>query len=82
VFPNVDAAQRVQGPGWSECAKQGLAHKPRKGDALLFYRCDLRAESVGPARHLCVLLGNTNVYVGHPGLANQVIQEQRMDVCA
>jgi prolyl 4-hydroxylase len=38
VFPSVDASQRVQGPGWSECALKGLAHKPRKGDALLFYR--------------------------------------------
>jgi hypothetical protein len=38
VFPNVGPSQRVQGPGWSECAKQGLAHHPRKGDALLFYR--------------------------------------------
>lgn len=37
VFPNVDPSQRVQGPGWSHCARQGLAHKPRKGDALLFY---------------------------------------------
>eukprot|EP00878_Enallax_costatus_P015111 GHUV01015823.1.p1 GENE.GHUV01015823.1~~GHUV01015823.1.p1 ORF type:complete len:220 (+),score=29.90 GHUV01015823.1:209-868(+) len=37
VFPYAD--QKVSGPGWSECALQGLAHKPKKGDALMFYRC-------------------------------------------
>lgn len=33
----VDAERRVSGPGWSECALQGLAHKPAKGDALMWY---------------------------------------------
>jgi hypothetical protein len=42
VFPDADKSARVSGPGWSDCAKQGLAHKPRKGDALLFYRCACR----------------------------------------
>ena len=37
VFPQ--AATRVSGPEWSECASKGLAVKTRKGDALLFYRC-------------------------------------------
>ncbi|KAF6262892.1 hypothetical protein COO60DRAFT_1493280 [Scenedesmus sp. NREL 46B-D3] len=37
VFPNVDESLRVSGQGWSDCAKQGLAHKPVKGDALMFY---------------------------------------------
>eukprot|EP00775_Hariotina_reticulata_P001675 gene1675-2018_t len=35
VFP--DAEHKVSGPGWSECALKGLAHKPKKGDALMFY---------------------------------------------
>ncbi|KAF6256843.1 hypothetical protein COO60DRAFT_1471072 [Scenedesmus sp. NREL 46B-D3] len=35
VFP--DAEQRVEGPGWSECALKGLANKPKRGDALMFY---------------------------------------------
>ena len=28
---------QVTGPGWSECALKGLANKPKKGDALMFY---------------------------------------------
>lgn len=36
VFPDADS--KVSGPGWSECALKGLANKPRKGDALMFYR--------------------------------------------
>lgn len=36
VFPF--ANQKVSGPGWSECALQGFAHKPRRGDAMMFYR--------------------------------------------
>jgi hypothetical protein len=39
VFPDVSADLKVSGPGWSDCALQGLAHKPQKGDALMFYRC-------------------------------------------
>lgn len=30
---------QVSGPGWSECALQGFAHKPKRGDAMMFYRC-------------------------------------------
>jgi prolyl 4-hydroxylase len=37
VFP--DAEKRVEGPGWSDCALKGLANKPKRGDALMFYRC-------------------------------------------
>lgn len=29
VFPSAD--QKVQGPGWSDCARQGLAIKPVRG---------------------------------------------------
>ncbi len=36
VFPEADT--KVTGPEWSDCAKQGLAVKTKKGDALLFYR--------------------------------------------
>jgi hypothetical protein len=36
VFPQ--AALRVSGPGWSQCALQGAAVKARRGNALLFYR--------------------------------------------
>lgn len=35
VFPN--AGNRVSGPGWSECAKKGLAYHPVQGDGLLFF---------------------------------------------
>lgn len=37
VFPNAD--KKVTGPEWSTCAKQGLANKAIRGDAILFYRC-------------------------------------------
>eukprot|EP00879_Flechtneria_rotunda_P002604 GHRR01002805.1.p1 GENE.GHRR01002805.1~~GHRR01002805.1.p1 ORF type:complete len:312 (+),score=60.59 GHRR01002805.1:150-1085(+) len=37
VFPDVDPSLKVEGEGWSDCAKNGLAHKPKKGDALMFY---------------------------------------------
>lgn len=35
VFPL--AERRVTGPGYSDCARKGLAVRPRKGDALIFY---------------------------------------------
>eukprot|EP00877_Chromochloris_zofingiensis_P001599 jgi/Chrzof1/1143/Cz01g42060.t1 len=35
VFPNAD--KKVTGPEWSTCAKQGLANKAIRGDAILFY---------------------------------------------
>ncbi len=35
VFPNAD--RKVTGEEWSECAKRGLAVKPFKGDAVMFY---------------------------------------------
>ena len=35
VFPS--APRKVSGPQWSECAREGFAVKPRRGDALLFY---------------------------------------------
>lgn len=35
VFPNV--AARNEGPQWSECARDALAHKPRMGDLILFW---------------------------------------------
>ena len=38
VFPNAASKDKVAGGEWSECAKQGLAVKTFKGDALLFYR--------------------------------------------
>lgn len=35
VFPNAD--RKVQGPEWSKCATDGLAVKPRRGDAVMFF---------------------------------------------
>lgn len=29
--------EKVEGPGWSECAKRGFSVKARKGDAVMFY---------------------------------------------
>lgn len=41
VFPN--AQTKVTGPEWSDCAKQGLAVKTKRGDALLFFRSAFQA---------------------------------------
>jgi prolyl 4-hydroxylase len=35
VFPNVPATN--EGPQWSACARDSLAHKPRTGDMILFW---------------------------------------------
>ena len=35
VFPNVAATN--EGPGWSACARDALAHKPKTGDLILFW---------------------------------------------
>ena len=35
VFPNVPALN--DGPGWSACARNALAHKPKAGDMILFW---------------------------------------------
>ena len=35
VFPNVAATN--DGPGWSPCAREALAHKPKTGDLILFW---------------------------------------------
>lgn len=43
MFPNVKAPpEQTLEAGYSECATQGLAVKPRKGDAVLFF--SLRTE--------------------------------------
>ncbi|KAG9159760.1 hypothetical protein Leryth_007778 [Lithospermum erythrorhizon] len=36
IFPNSETTQ-VKGEDWSECARNGYAVKPKKGDALLFF---------------------------------------------
>ena len=43
VFPQ--ATTKVSGPGWSDCAQQGLAVHTRRGDALLFFRCAAHCQS-------------------------------------
>jgi hypothetical protein len=35
VFPQGE--KKTSGPGWSECARKGMAVKAIKGDAILFY---------------------------------------------
>lgn len=37
VFTMTTPKKEQEGPEWSACGKRGLAVKPRKGDALLFY---------------------------------------------
>ncbi len=41
VFPS-STDHPVYGDGWSDCAKRGLAVRPRKGDAVLFFSLDLQ----------------------------------------
>lgn len=54
VFPAgdwLDAAAQQQ-PPYSECGAQGVAVKPRKGDALLFHSLKVESE-LGPQGHEC-----------------------------
>jgi prolyl 4-hydroxylase len=51
VFPY--AEERVSGPGWSDCALQGLALHPQRGDALMFYRCACSPSHTVPAFSYC-----------------------------
>ncbi|KAF3785544.1 putative prolyl 4-hydroxylase 7 [Nymphaea thermarum] len=37
VFPNSEGVVQEKDDSWSDCAKSGLAVKPRKGDAILFF---------------------------------------------
>ncbi|GAQ88739.1 Oxoglutarate/iron-dependent oxygenase [Klebsormidium nitens] len=37
VFPKSEPDTRLKDDTWSECAKKGVAVKPKKGDALLFF---------------------------------------------
>lgn len=67
VFPN--AADKVTGPEWSECAKAGLAVKTRKGDALFFYRqaspftekCSFGNTLLG--KHVLLVSGGFSIFV-------------------
>ncbi|WMV15157.1 hypothetical protein MTR67_008542 [Solanum verrucosum] len=44
IFPNSEAKKsQPKGDDWSDCAKNGYAVKPRKGDALLFFSLHLNA---------------------------------------
>lgn len=44
VFPNSEEKKsQPKGDDWSDCAKNGYAVKPRKGDALLFFSLHLNA---------------------------------------
>ena len=40
VFPETTEKPHANDPGWSDCARKGVAVKPRKGDALLFFSMD------------------------------------------
>ena len=42
VFPNV--AARNEGPGWSACARDALAHRPKTGDLILFWSLTPKGE--------------------------------------
>ncbi|KAH7295498.1 hypothetical protein KP509_27G052100 [Ceratopteris richardii] len=50
VFPNAPD-DRVKDETWSECAKKGLAVKPVKGDALLFFSLTPDAETDNMSLH-------------------------------
>ena len=52
VFPNAAApASQLAGGNWSKCAQQGLAVKPVKGDALLFWSMKVGGELDGGSSH-------------------------------
>lgn len=49
VFPG--AEKKVEGPGWSECARRGLAVHPKRGAALLFYSLKPNGEVDAASTH-------------------------------
>ena len=55
VFPQ--ATTKVSGPGWSDCAQQGLAVHTRRGDALLFFRCAAHCKSRSRAKGFLGVMG-------------------------
>jgi len=46
VFPETTEKPHANDPGWSDCARKGVAAKPRKGDALLFFSLDEETQRV------------------------------------
>lgn len=51
VFPDIEAPAGQTREQYSECAMQGLAVKPRKGDASLFWSLKTTGEFNQGARH-------------------------------
>ena len=51
VFPSSPRPVHQTGDGWSSCAQRGLAVKPRKGDALLFFSLDLKGQLDSASLH-------------------------------
>ena len=50
VFPNTKAPDDREGD-YSDCAKQGIAHKPQRGDAVLFWSLDTTGEKDPKSLH-------------------------------
>ena len=48
VFPSADPEEWVTGEGWSPCARKGMAVRPVKGDAVMFYSLDTDGHSPDP----------------------------------
>mmetsp|Transcript_26850 Transcript_26850/g.91660 ORF Transcript_26850/g.91660 Transcript_26850/m.91660 type:complete len:328 (-) Transcript_26850:309-1292(-) len=44
VFPSSGVRPHAGDPQWSSCAQRGIAARPKKGDALLFYSLQLNGE--------------------------------------
>ncbi|KAK1643272.1 hypothetical protein QYE76_061077 [Lolium multiflorum] len=52
VFPNAEGGHlQLKDETWSECARSGLAVKPRKGDALLFFSLHVNATTDPSSLH-------------------------------
>ncbi|KAL0450602.1 UNVERIFIED_CONTAM: Glycerol-3-phosphate acyltransferase RAM2 [Sesamum latifolium] len=76
VFPNSDEKDKQpKSDDWSECAKQGYAVKPRKGDALLFFSLHPDATTDNTSLH-----GSCPVIEGEKWSATKWIHVRSFDI--
>lgn len=74
VFPNSEATQ-PKGSDWSDCAKNGYAVKPQKGDALLFFSLHPNATTDALSLH-----GSCPVIKGEKWSATKWIHVRSFDI--
>ena len=83
-FPNIPAPNGSNGPEFSECARNVLAAKPKKGNAVLFHSIKPNGELERRSMHTawCVPLGCRAARAEGPPPAQQCIASSQRAACA